>query len=96
MGCGIRSERLCYDAAKRLTGANGARNASPRHGVPAVTSTATLRLKGLREALSEDTTRAARFAFLTNEDYAAYYAALADEKGRCYMSDFPFGGEYRA
>ena len=26
---------------------------------------------------------AARFAFLTNEDYAAYYAALADEKGRC-------------
>ena len=40
-------------------------------------------LKGLRESLSEDTTRAARFAFLTNEDYAAYYAALADEKGRC-------------
>ena len=53
-------------------------------------------LKGLRESLSEDTTRAARFAFLTNEDYAAYYAALADEKGRCDMSDFPFGGEYRA
>ena len=26
----------------------------------------------------------------------AYYAALADEKGRCDMSDFPFGGEYRA
>ena len=23
-------------------------------------------------------------------------AALADEKGRCDMSDFPFGGEYRA
>lgn len=47
-------------------------------------------------SLSEDTTRAARFAFLTNEDCAAYYVALADEKGRCDMSDFPFGGEYRA
>jgi hypothetical protein len=40
-------------------------------------------LKGLRESLSEDTTRAARFAFLTNEDSTAYYAALADEKRRC-------------
>ena len=43
MGCEIRSERLCYDAARRLTGANGARNASPRHEVPTVTSTAIFR-----------------------------------------------------
>jgi len=26
----------------------------------------------------------------------AFAFALADEKGRCDMSDFPFGGEYRA
>ena len=58
--------------------------------------TRAIALPDMRESLSEDTTRAARFAFLTNEDYAAYYAALADEKGRCDMSDFPFGGEYRA
>lgn len=36
---------LCYAAAKRLTGANGARNATPRHGVPALTSTAIFRFK---------------------------------------------------
>ena len=29
MGCGIRSERLCYDAAWRLTGANGDRGGHP-------------------------------------------------------------------
>ena len=39
-------------------------------------------LKGLRVALSEDTTRVARFAFLTNENMTAYYAALDDEKKR--------------
>ena len=40
-------------------------------------------LKRLRESLSEDTTRAARFAYLTNEDSAAYYAALSGEKRQC-------------
>ena len=39
-------------------------------------------LKQLRESLSEDTTCAARFAFLTNENSAAYYAALDEEKRR--------------
>ena len=39
-------------------------------------------LKGLRVALSEDTTRVERFAFLTNENTTAYYAALEDEKKR--------------
>lgn len=39
-------------------------------------------LKQLRESLLEDTTRAVRVAFLTNENSAAYYAALADEKKR--------------
>ena len=44
VGCGIRSERLCYAAARRLTGANGARNASPRHEALTLTSTAIFRI----------------------------------------------------